>query len=55
MLACPISPIWLLIWKRLREHRNEERAQFLAQKICHVGEDASQKLLDSWQTMTEPA
>ncbi len=41
--------------EKASEHRNEERAQFLAQKICHVGEDASQKLLDSWQTMIETA
>ncbi|SNY93261.1 Hpt sensor hybrid histidine kinase [Cohaesibacter sp. ES.047] len=41
--------------EKASEYRNEDRAQFLAQKICHIGKDASQKLLDSWQTMIETA
>ncbi|WP_319529859.1 response regulator [uncultured Cohaesibacter sp.] len=41
--------------EKASEKRNEDQAQFLAQKICQVGNEASQKLLDSWQAMIEPA
>ena len=37
--------------EKASENRNKDQAQFLAEKICNIGEEASQKLLESWQIM----
>ena len=39
--------------EKASENRNKDQAQFLAEKICNIGEEASQKLLESWQIMIE--